>query len=103
MDIPETLQRRIELFRGAGRLFRYEDELFAEPNWLAVLTGQNILPQTYDPLVDAIELDAARAALQRIRTIFRQTAEAMPTHRAFIARHCAAPPARAPAAAEAGP
>ena len=28
MDIPESLQRKIDLFAGRGRLFRHEDELF---------------------------------------------------------------------------
>jgi tryptophan halogenase len=105
MSIPDTLERKIGLFRSCGRLFRYEDELFAEANWLAVLTGQGVLPERYDPLVDAVDLDAVKSKLQRLRTIIREAAEAMPTHRDFIGRHCAAPPApsaRPNAAAYAG-
>jgi tryptophan halogenase len=49
------------------------------------------MPETYDPLVDAIDEDALRQTFSRIRSIIRRNAEAMPTHGDFIARHCAAP------------
>ncbi len=52
MSIPETLERKIELFRANGRIFRENDELFAEDSWLQVMIGQRILPRSYDPLVD---------------------------------------------------
>src|SRR3546814_4264520 len=42
MAIPDTLARKVELFRSHGRIFREEDELFIEIAWFQVLTGQNI-------------------------------------------------------------
>ena len=91
MEVPETLTRKMELFRRTGRLFRHEDELFTETNWLAVLVGQNVVPETYDPLVDALDIDAIRERLQRIKAMIRQAAETMPGHRDFIRQNCAAP------------
>jgi tryptophan 7-halogenase len=96
MEVPETLQRKIDLFRRAGRMFRYEDELFADANWLAVFIGQNVMPETYDPLVDAIDIEAVRDKLQRMKTLIRRTVETLPTHRQFLQTHCAAAPPSAP-------
>ncbi|MEM1380985.1 MAG: tryptophan halogenase family protein, partial [Pseudomonadota bacterium] len=42
MDIPDTLQEKIELFRTTGQIFREEDELFTETSWAAVMLGQGI-------------------------------------------------------------
>ncbi|HRE42501.1 MAG TPA: tryptophan 7-halogenase [Terricaulis sp.] len=84
MDIPETLRTKIELFRARGRLFRWEDELFADANWIAVFLGQNIVPEGYDPLVDNVDLDAVKRKFERIRAAFAQAADAMPAHRDFL-------------------
>jgi tryptophan halogenase len=91
MQVPETLQTKIDLFRARGRLFRYEDELFADANWIAVMIGQNILPESYDPLADAVDIRAVRAQFERMQALFRKAAEAMPTHRAFLDQICASP------------
>jgi tryptophan halogenase len=90
MDIPETLTRKIELFRRRGRVVRYEDELFAEDSWLAVMLGQNLLPERYDPLVDTLAQDRTVATLRRMQALVQQTAESLPGHGEFIAQHCAA-------------
>ncbi|KAA5805045.1 tryptophan 7-halogenase [Alkalicaulis satelles] len=90
MDIPDTLARKLALFRSKGRLFRYEDELFAEASWHAVLLGQNVMPQGYDPLVDAAPVDEIAAALEEIRTLVRGAAGSMPLHADFINQHCRA-------------
>ena len=44
MEIPDSLQRKIDLFRAKGRIFREGDELFGDPSWVAVCLGQHIVP-----------------------------------------------------------
>jgi tryptophan halogenase len=90
MPVPDTLTYRMNLFRGSGRVAFYDRELFVEPNWLSVLIGQQVWPRRYDPLADGIPMAESVRQLQRLRALIRQTAEAMPTHAAFIAAHCAA-------------
>jgi tryptophan halogenase len=91
MEIPQTLQQKIDLFRRCGRIFRFEDELFTDANWLSILVGQNIIPESYDPLVDALDIEAVREKLHRRKAAIRQAAQTMPEHREFIRRYCAAP------------
>ena len=42
MPIPETLQRKMELFQTQGRLFSEADELFAQGSWFQVMHGQGL-------------------------------------------------------------
>ncbi|HQR88291.1 MAG TPA: tryptophan 7-halogenase, partial [Caulobacter sp.] len=91
MAIPESLQRKIDLFAARGRLFQSDYDLFAEPSWIAVMLGQNIRPRNYDPLVDTLDETLVRGQMQRLAALVRQTADALPSHEAFIARYCAAP------------
>jgi tryptophan halogenase len=90
MSIPDALAAKIELFRAGGRFFRFEDELFGEVDWISVLLGQNVLPLSYDPVVDSLNEQSVRASLGRLKVLIRKTAEAMPSHGAFLAQHCGA-------------
>src|SRR6478609_5705438 len=56
MELPATLQRKIDLWMANGRIFRENDELFAEESWIEVLLGQGVVPSSHDPLV-AIKSD----------------------------------------------
>ncbi len=53
MDIPETLQQKLDLFRSNGRVYRINGELFAEASWFQVMFGQGLRPRGYHPLADA--------------------------------------------------
>lgn len=84
MDIPDSLDNRIELFREAGRVFRYEDELFAKPSWVAVLLGQNIVPRSIDPIVGAIDPASIAHSLQSMRSAMNNAVTQMKSHRNFL-------------------
>ena len=86
MEVPDSLARKIALFRENGRIFRHEDELFSEASWLAVLLGQGIQPRRYDPLVDTVDEDEVRQTLARMAPFIRQAAEGMPSHSDYLAR-----------------
>jgi tryptophan halogenase len=90
MSIPDSLAHKIELFRANGRVFRENDELFAEESWLQVMLGQHIMPRGYDPMVDLRSPEEIAGYLDNIRTVIRRCVGVMPTHAEFIARNCAA-------------
>ena len=92
MSIPDSLRQKIELFREKGRSFRDGFELFSMPSWVAVMLGQNLWPEGYDPVADALDEDKIAQALEQIRLSYARTAQALPTHAEFIARCCAAEP-----------
>jgi len=93
MEIPDSLQRRIDLFRAKGRLFREGYDLFGTASWVAVMLGQHIVPEDYEPPADALDEARVAQALEEMRIAYLRTAEALPTHADFIA---ATAPASAP-------
>jgi len=90
MPIPDSLRAKLDLFRNRALVFRMDDELFLEPSWTAVLVGQGITPRSYDPLADATDAATLERGMKNMRDTVRRTAESLPTHGEFIARHCRA-------------
>jgi tryptophan 7-halogenase len=88
MAIPESLQRKLDLFGTNGRLFRYEDELFSDASWTAVMMGQGLTPTAYDPLADTVDEHQVAHMLGRMVEVFDKTVLQMPTHADYIAQHC---------------
>ena len=89
MPLPQPLQYKIDHFKRFGRLVTEGMELFGPASWLAVQVGQLNWPERHDPIIDLRNIDGD-AILARMRQAMVQAAEAMPTHEAYIQRHCAA-------------
>lgn len=91
MAVPDSLTTKIEYFRQHGRVIVEEDDLFKEANWIQVLIGQGIMPESFSPLalnVGEADLDGY---FDSLRQIYANTVAGMPTHDDFIARYCKAP------------
>jgi len=88
MEIPEELERRMRLFRRTAIVSFHRSELFIEHNWLAVLIGQGIIPEYYDPRVDGVPAEQAGQFLERMRNEIRASAESLPSHSQWLARYC---------------
>ncbi len=89
MKIPEELQHRIDIFRHSGRIAHQDSDLFIEHNWLQVLYGQGLKPESYDPRVDAVEPQEVKRLLAKMKTDVARAAKAMPTHNETLAQYCA--------------
>jgi tryptophan halogenase len=88
MQIPETLARRMELFRNTGKVFREQDELFTEIAWQQVMIGQGMLPEDYHPLVDALSAEQLDEFLDNVKKIIDDAAERLPDHAQFLQQYC---------------
>jgi len=90
MEVPEELQRRMDLFKANGRVRRDFDELFTEEAWLQVMVGQGLEPAAWHPLADRVDEAQMGRFLTSIQTIINSTVKKLPEHGAFIANNCAA-------------
>ena len=90
MQVPEFLQRRMELFRTHGRLFREGNELFSKVSWLQVMHGQRIRAQSYHPLADLLSEKEIADYLDEVAGVIEACTRVLPAHSRFIADHCAA-------------
>jgi tryptophan halogenase len=91
MPIPDSLARKIDLFREKGRILRYDHDLFDVPSWVAVMVGQGILPIGHDAVADCLDDERVVAALRTLTSHYAEQASRMPRHEEYIARFCAAP------------
>lgn len=90
MDLPETLQRKIDLWMANGRIFREDEELFSEESWIQVFLGQGMIPRGYDPLVQ-IKSDVQIAQfLGNIQSVIGKCVDVMPSHADYVAKTCPA-------------
>ena len=89
MEIPETLQQKLDHFRTNGRIVRANNELFNELSWMEVMLGQGVIPRSYHPLVDAMPDEMFAGRMREIRSVIERSVASMPSHKEFIARHCA--------------
>jgi len=91
MDLPGSLQHRMEHFRRNGYLNTTVLELFQNPSWWAVLMGQNVIPENYSPIVKHRENINGGDMLSKIQAIIRGSVNEMPSHRQFIESFCKVP------------
>lgn len=86
MSIPETLAYKMRLFEARGHVVLYDDEAFAEQDYVAVFIGQDVLPRRYDPVADTIAADLTKRQLDGMRAAIGRAVQAMPPYPAFLAR-----------------
>ena len=85
MPVPDSLAAKLELWRERGRIRRYDHDLFGVPSWVAVLLGQHIIPDGYDPLVDSMDDARVTTAMRQIAATYADVAGKLPGHADQIA------------------
>lgn len=90
MMIPDSLKYRIDQFKNSGHIISSKDELFGLDNWMSVLIGQNITPDSYSPVVDMRSNVDYKQFLKDIKYAIDGSAKVAPTHEKFIESFCKA-------------
>lgn len=88
MQIPESLARRMQLFRDTGKVFREQDELFTEIAWQQVMIGQGLVPEDYHPLVNALSREQLDEFLDNVKKIIDAAVRPLPDHARFLQQYC---------------
>ena len=91
MEIPDSLARRIELFKEGAHAFQVEGELFRVDSWVQVMLGQGITPRHYHPSARTLSGQELEKVLSGLRGSVRDTVAKLPSHQEFIDRYCKAP------------
>ena len=90
MEVPESLQHRIELFKQSGRVFKVPTELFGENSWIQVMLGQGLIPEQYHPIVNMMSEEELERFLGGIHQSVRKLVGQLPEHQRFIDHYCRA-------------
>ena len=84
MDVPESLRRKMAMFRESGMVQREQDELFSEIAWQQVMIGQGVIPADYHSMANAIDERALKELLDNLKAVMQVTVNRMPPHQDFI-------------------
>jgi tryptophan halogenase len=89
MEIPESLRRRIDMFRESGYLYQGDSELFRVDSWIAVFMGQNIEPKNYHHYARLDDKNVMEY-MERTRAEVAKVVNALPLHADFVKQYAGA-------------
>ena len=92
MDIPESLDHRLRLFKQSGRVFQGEGDVFGENSWTQVMLGQGLMPEQYHPIVDMMSDAELERFLKTNKAMVDQVVGQLPTHQQFLNQYCPVKP-----------
>jgi len=82
--IPDTLQRKLDLWKARGQFVRYRWEMFHPASWLAIYAGFGVWPDGYDPAVNGIDADQLSRSLAEMRRAVAEAVSRAPAHAEFL-------------------
>ena len=85
MAIPETLERKLALWKARGQFVRYRWEMFHPASWLAIYAGFDLFPDDYDPAADAMDPTYLARSLTEMRDNIARLVDQTPDHAQFLA------------------
>jgi len=90
MEIPDSLQHTIDVWRASGILDVSGGHLFQLGSWSSMLIGQRVMPGGLHGLADRVDPQYAAVEVRKIVAECRAAAAQMPKHTEFIDRYCKA-------------
>lgn len=87
MDLPDTLQRKVDLYTRRGHFVRYRWEMFHPASWLAIYAGFDVWPDSIDPAVAQLSPAEVQARFMHMRREIDTVVKTAPPHRSFL-DHC---------------
>ncbi|MES2581743.1 MAG: tryptophan halogenase family protein [Pseudomonadota bacterium] len=88
MAIPDSLSKKIELFRETGSVFIQPGELFRIDSWTQVMMGQGIMPKRYHPIADMGNEQELTRFLAALRAEVERDAKKLPMLGDFLKAYC---------------
>lgn len=89
---PEYVLYKLQMFASGGRMPMFDEEMFEEEDWIALLDAQGLHPRRHDALSGAIPVDRIEQHLAQLREAIIAGVKTMPPHGDYLRRAHAAPP-----------
>lgn len=84
MDLPESLDRKSELFSLNAQIPICDEEPFEEQHWAALFAGAGIMPEGYDPRIDMASDEVLIGKVQQRLRDIATTVPSMPSASEFL-------------------
>jgi tryptophan halogenase len=84
MEIPESLARRIALFRESAHTYQADGELFRVDSWTQVMLGQGIVPAHYHHFAQMMSDRDLGQLLTNLKESIQRAVTRLPGHQEFL-------------------
>jgi tryptophan 7-halogenase len=84
MPLPETLSRKIAMYRARGLIQLLDSESFFDPSWLCMYGNFGIEAGSFDPLTHLLPLAELQDVTRRVRDDIARIARGATPHREFL-------------------
>ncbi len=84
MPVPDSLAYRLQLFRDRGVVAQYREGMFLDASWLAVMLGQNVLPQRHDPASERLDGESLAGQMESLHQDYERALRQLPAHADFL-------------------
>jgi len=84
MALPESLTRKIALYRARGLIQQFDSESFFDPSWLCMYGNLGIDTDSWDPLTNLVPLPELAEVTRRVRADISRIARAATPHKEFL-------------------
>jgi tryptophan halogenase len=84
MPLPESLTRKIALYRARGLIQQFDSESFFDPSWLCMYGNFGIDAGSWDPLTNLVPLPELAEVVGRVRADISRVARAATPHKEFL-------------------
>jgi len=91
MEIPASLQHKIDLFKSCGHLLQHEPEAFEKASWLSIYHGFCVEPLRTDNRINHVSNSDIANQLAKMKSMLEQAGKNAISHGDFIQKHCVAP------------
>lgn len=83
----ERLLHKLELFKQRCVIPAVEGETFSSGVWTSLLLGNGLWPKRSTPLIDTLDANWIEQQLEKMKTLMRTAADAMPTQSVYLNQH----------------
>ncbi len=83
--VPDTLARKVALWKARGQFVRYRWEMFHPASWLAIYDGFDVRPDQLDPAVEGLDPAQLAQSLNQMKSAVASAVARTPSHAAFLA------------------
>lgn len=86
MDVPSSLEYKMNLYRSRGRIAMYDEEPLEDVSWANLYDEHGVRPQSYSPIANGFAVAELKAYAERARAIMIDELGRMPRHGDYLAR-----------------
>ena len=82
--MPETLARKLEMYRARGLIVQLDYESFFDPSWLCMYGNFGIDAGSWDPLTNLLPIEELTRITRQVRDDIARIARGCTPHREFL-------------------